>query len=62
MIRTMQHFYPTVFRYRAVEEEIVKHSNRCETDFFDFPVPAAVAGASHLYVTHHYDKPWNWTG
>ncbi|XP_066911021.1 uncharacterized protein [Clytia hemisphaerica] len=48
--------------YRAIEDEIVKHANRSETEGFDFPIPAAVAGASHLYITHHADNPWDWTG
>ncbi|XP_066910545.1 uncharacterized protein [Clytia hemisphaerica] len=48
--------------FRSVEEEIANHFNKCQTDGFDFPMPAAVAGGSHLYAMYHYDKPWNWTG
>ncbi|XP_066912420.1 uncharacterized protein [Clytia hemisphaerica] len=48
--------------YRAIEDEIVKHANRSETEGFDFPIPAVGWCFSSLYHTHHADNPWDWTG
>ena len=54
---------PTIiFSYRAVEKEVAEHFNACTNPALPFPMPAAVAGGSHLYEMYHFDKPWKWTG